>query len=304
MKAKGEDEFLRCVEASRYYTPEFESRILQKFSSSHLRTTVLEICRRFELPLPSSLKARNITFMIKSWLQAFQRDGLSQRDFARLMLSAVGVDENLKQRVLKHAFQKPKARAFLTKLFAAPSNIDDLSNGVKCWRERDEHHRQQWNVIETATDQGKKEWKKEVEKKPTKIFVSSRLANNQNRAPAIAALMCSFPESKSKFLFRCRPLDDGCRAMLSLLSSIEIISSAQNDLKTCLKAEFGLTRLNVRPFDKMKKAGRYEAFCEIARRQNRSYCRATDFSPIFANDDIDGCRVYHMALELDLLSTA
>ena len=144
-----------------------------------------------------------------------------------------------------------------------------------------------------------------MEKQPTSIFIVHRATNDLRRAPMLSALLCSFAKSSPAFLFRCRPIDDeSSQLLLSSLSSLEIIAANKDDLASFLRFEFDTPKLNIRSFNDKKNVARYEAFCEIARRLRRNYCRAMYFSPTLTNDDIDRCRVHHLAAELDLLSSA
>ena len=147
-------------------------------------------------------------------------------------------------------------------------------------------------------------WEEEVAKQPTTVFINYALSHDQSLTPSLAAVMCAYPGSTRKFLFRCQPVVKEAKELLvKVVSNMEVVCMNTSEFTHLFRHKFGVVGLEMKAVSKKKTQPRFEALCEIADRKNIRYCRGMVLHPIFFNHDINECVLHHLAAALDLIST-
>ena len=146
------------------------------------------------------------------------------------------------------------------------------------------------------------EWEALVDSKPAEIFISHRLSNDPYYAPYVSMMMITVANSTKKFLFRCHPpVADWRESLVRFLPTTKIIAVRPEYLVRSFRFALELPKLKV---EKRKRGNQDDEgwLHSLARSRGLKYCKNKFRSIVTQNDQIDKCHIYHLALDLALMS--
>ena len=284
-------------EASHYESPMFVAGMLYKCDDKNLVNNIKAVCSYFSIPLPTQIRARMLANHMTTWMKSLDQGHMSQQSFLQLVLDFCDGSQELKDLAFAHSVRLKQARNVLACYWSGKrQRIDEFPREVTCWKEKDEFHRQEWELIEI---EDKKEACYALKELKAEVCVTYRLESPAEGAEIAILMICAL-DSDRKYVFRGPKNEQGRRFVKRALSkATEIYCLDSKKAQMALGASFQLENLS------LVHTKRGVAFPNIlkktAGKMKRYYCQAHSFSLLRSEKDIDESVLWHLALELELL---